>query len=631
MEKIPPTQPVQETETLEGGMCMPPPIMSFDPPATPPNTCTTPNSGTTTTTAPTTTTPTAVPVNAGPTTTTTTAPVAPLNPGNIQVLRDLVRMFPRGTAPVRSHFQHWQIMQTAEWRTLMDPAQQWQQTYLVSYEQAMDTCFRILEAITGTPPLPGTGVVNVAPYVPDSIRARSREEGMAQSRTSGGTAILAPHATLVGNFRTAVNAATTVADIETHVRTYARQLWTDERTASRARTTDAQLSGSDAGIYWSRNAMRDVLRQHSVLRLDANLAELQRLIRFLEDESRGRADVNFGNAPAGTKRILITGFDPFGQGTSNPSGIVAANLDGQTVTYGTNNVAYLEALSFPVRYADFDQGMVERIVGPIINDRANQVSMVITISLAARTNNLVTDRFAAHTRFGHGDNGGIENTIEFPPVFDRNGVLDTAQVAAANTPALRQTLAQQTYQFLVQRYGNLGTVPVVPNVSTAAALTTYLNGSIRPFLATIVRNHFQPQGTGGPEFIETNMNLQGMINDPLRPPNMAVNQRFTDYGSDGVSHSQTGPGLATNTAELNSAASPTTSNAARSGSGGDYLSNEIYYRVSALRSAHGGTLRNVHIHIPNPGDGRADGGGAFTITQIISEVRGIISVAAQNN
>lgn len=625
---------------------MPPPIMSFDPPATPPGSKqpptasgTPPNTGTTTgTTVPTTPSTTATPTTSGPTTTTTTAPAAPLNPGSIQVLRDLVTMFPRGANPVRSHYEHWQMMQTAEWRTLMDPAQQWQQTYLLSYEQAADTCFRILEAITGTPPLPGTGAVNVAPYVPASIRERSREEGMAQASGAPG---LGGHATLVANFRTAANAATTVATIEGHVRTYGHRLWTDERTASRARTTDTQLANSDAAIYTARNAMRDVLRQHSLLRQDVNLAELQRLIRCLEDESRGRADVNFGNAPTGSKRILITGFDPFGDNaTSNPSGIVAANLDGQTLSVGSNAVAYLEALTFPVRYTDFDQGMVERIVGPIINQADNNVSMVITISLAGGTHNLVTDRFAAHTRRGHPDNGGIVNYAEFPPVFDTNGAVRMSRVTAANTPALRTTLAQDTYRFLVQHYGNLGTIPVVPNVDTEAALLAYLNTSIRPFLTTIVRDHFQPQGANGPEFIESNMNLSGMIADPTRPSNMGVDQSFGAFNANGVQQQQAnngtaspGPGNppATTAAQVNAAQTPNPADAARAGSGGDYLSNEIFYRVSALRTAHGGNLKNVHIHIPNPTDTRADNGAPFGMARIISEVRGIITVAAQNN
>ena len=649
MEKIPPTQQsTEETPEHEGGMSMPPPVMCFDQPATPPGTKNPPATPpapppstrpTTTTPVPSTPSTTAAPTTSGPTTTTTTAtPVVP-DPGRVQVLRDLVTMFPRGTTPVRTHFQHWQIMQTAEWRTLMDPAQQWRQTYLVSYEQAMDTCFRILEAITGTPPLPGTGAVNVATYVPASIRARSREEGMVQA---SGTAGLGGHATLVANFRTAVNAANTVAVIEGHVRSYGHQLWTDERTASRARTTDAQLANSDAAIYTARNAMRDVLRQHTFLSQAANLAELQRLVRCLEDESRGRADINFGAAPANAKRILITGFDPFGDDvTSNPSGIVAANLDGQTLSVGANAVAYLEALSFPVRYDDFDQGMVERIVGPIINDATNNISMVITISLAPDTHYLVTDRFAAHTRRGHEDNGGIVNYADFPQVFDSNGVVRMRDVTLANTPALRTRLAQDTYRFLVQHYGNLGTIPVVPNVDTEAALLAYLNGAIRPFLTTIVRNHFQPQGANGPEFIRSNMNLSGMIADPNRPSNMGVDQSFqsfdgngamTQQANNGTPGSGTGGNLpATTAAQVTGAQTPNAADAARAGSGGDYLSNEIYYRVSALRTAHGGNLKNVHIHIPNPTDTRADNGAPFGMARIISEVRGIITVAAQNN
>lgn len=34
------------------------------------------------------------------------------------------------------------------------------------------------------------------------------------------------------------------------------------------------------------------------------------------------------------------------------------------------------------------------------------------------------------------------------------------------------------------------------------------------------------------------------------------------------------------------------------GSGGDYLSNEIFYRVSLLREQYNSTLKTGHLHLP---------------------------------
>jgi pyrrolidone-carboxylate peptidase len=70
------------------------------------------------------------------------------------------------------------------------------------------------------------------------------------------------------------------------------------------------------------------------------------------------------------------------------------------------------------------------------------------------------------------------------------------------------------------------------------------------------------------------------------------------------------------------------------GSGGDYLSNEIFYRVGKLRSEIKPTLATGHLHIPmiqeKPIDSYARGNSSTEdmnpkITNLVAQIKTIIS------
>ena len=145
------------------------------------------------------------------------------------------------------------------------------------------------------------------------------------------------------------------------------------------RTVAEQAILDDRSLYWSRLSLTAYLRASQ---LAVPLSSNQRisLIERLENSSRGRDSIEF--TAGAVKKILVTGFDPFlldkHIDQSNPSGIVALNLDGQTLTYGQAS-AEIQTVIFPVRFEDFDAGEVEQLIEPLLKTR--QVDMIVTVSM----------------------------------------------------------------------------------------------------------------------------------------------------------------------------------------------------------------------------------------------------------
>ena len=145
------------------------------------------------------------------------------------------------------------------------------------------------------------------------------------------------------------------------------------------RTVAEQASLDDRSLYWSRLSLTAYLRASEFA---VPLSSNQRisLIERLENSSRGRDSIEF--TAGAVKKILVTGFDPFlldkHIDQSNPSGIVALNLDGQTLTFGQAS-AEIQTAIFPVRFEDFDAGEVEQLIEPLLKTR--QVDMIVTVSM----------------------------------------------------------------------------------------------------------------------------------------------------------------------------------------------------------------------------------------------------------
>jgi pyrrolidone-carboxylate peptidase len=104
-------------------------------------------------------------------------------------------------------------------------------------------------------------------------------------------------------------------------------------------------------------------------------------VQSFEYASRGFDDLEFPEA-ADTRRVLISGFDPFlldrDIGQSNPSGLAALALDGTQLPLAKGRM-WIEAVTFPVRFEDFDDGIVETFFVDAL--AAHSIDLIVTISM----------------------------------------------------------------------------------------------------------------------------------------------------------------------------------------------------------------------------------------------------------
>lgn len=158
------------------------------------------------------------------------------------------------------------------------------------------------------------------------------------------------------------------------VQSFSFELW--ENAKKRIAKTN---NYDDRELYWARLLSSKVIRTTSP-KFSITQAQLNTLLTLLEEGSRGRTDLAFSSGS--TKKILLTGFDPFlldkNINQSNPSGVAALLLDGQVINYNGIS-AEINTVMVPVRYEDFDQGIIESLLAPYY--ALNNVDMVVTVSM----------------------------------------------------------------------------------------------------------------------------------------------------------------------------------------------------------------------------------------------------------
>ena len=153
----------------------------------------------------------------------------------------------------------------------------------------------------------------------------------------------------------------------------------------------------DRALYWARLKLR------------------RRLLRMPGALSAERLSRGFDGGFAGAeRRVLITGFDPFHLDRniqqSNPSGLIALALDNTTLV-GTR----IRTAILPVRFADFDAGIVESLFRPFFSQG---LTLALTISMGRDHFDL--ERFpgrrrSAETPDNCGAHGGGTPTAPVPP------------------------------------------------------------------------------------------------------------------------------------------------------------------------------------------------------------------------
>ncbi|WP_085297182.1 hypothetical protein [Cognaticolwellia mytili] len=190
-------------------------------------------------------------------------------------------------------------------------------------------------------------------------------------------------------FEQQVQQANNIAMLTRLILQHGQGLWLD------AKKSFIELADyDDRPLYWSRLQMSKILRSSEGFAKLAVDQQYQLLWQF-ELLSRGQSDVIFDKKT--DKKILITGFDPFFLDRhidqSNPSGVVALSLDDMVLSVA-GKTAEVEVLIVPVRFADFDQGMIEELLTPYIAGK--DIDMVITVSMGRE--NFDLERYPALRR-----------------------------------------------------------------------------------------------------------------------------------------------------------------------------------------------------------------------------------------
>ena len=193
----------------------------------------------------------------------------------------------------------------------------------------------------------------------------------------------------VETFASQLNKATNYTVLTQLTIRHGQGLWLDQKKSFN------QLNDfDDRPLYWARLQMSQALRATKAFgKLFPN--QRRKLLWTLELLSRGQMDVKFDKKA--DKKILLTGFDPFFLDRhidqSNPSGVVALALDDLVVSIA-GQTAEIEVLIVPVRFADFDQGMIEELLSPYIANKS--VDMVLTVSMGR--DNFDLERYPALRR-----------------------------------------------------------------------------------------------------------------------------------------------------------------------------------------------------------------------------------------
>lgn len=294
----------------------------------------------------------------------------------------------------------------------------------------------------------------------------------------------------------------------------------------------------DRQLYVARllciGALRAYARRHGV-------ADVETLVAKYEAPSRGLEQGTHAivlDTAADARKAIATGFDPFGsveeRTRGNPSGLLALWFNGRNVSGGRPAARAWTAV-FPVRYKEFDAGWVEDAVNPNLQ----KIVMLMTCSMNGGIDRYDIERWAGKNRVDSTDNNLARATGT--PVMGQvgaSGVLDPI-----GNPA-----GSNVKQFLES------TLPF-EKVITSDVTTRRLRGPNDP-----------APGDTTPFVTDQSYETVNRSTPPVLGEFRPSPQNELDTAS-----------------YVRQLDSPDDSKLARQGSGGNYLSNEIFYRTALRR------------------------------------------------
>lgn len=389
----------------------------------------------------------------------------------------------------------------------------------------------------------------VADIIPRCVATQTVEERNLSTRQEPASILSASKlAGFAKSFRKDLVSARNFARAEKVTARHGNLLWNEA--VSSAQGPNADLD--DRPLYWARLQMAQVIREFTPAwhrtfsktktgTIDDIRRDKTKLLTLFESASRGMDTATFSATQNG-KRILISGFDPFGLHNhvdrSNPSGAAVLALDNRSVSAGDVN-AQIQGVIFPVRFSDFDAGRVENFFGPYILG-PNPPDMIMTISMGG-SEDFEVEKFAGRGRSSGSFKGNLGQTSG----------------------------------------GTLGSPIEAPGLSA------------------------------GPEFLETTLPADAIRSSQGRSKALPAETEFIEKRK-GENRPTHGTGA------------PSQGSQAVKGSGGGFLSNEIFYRTSLLRHSSNVEIPIGHLHTPLLGPPRGSVDFKATRDQIVKEVEKIL-------
>ncbi|MDP3930227.1 MAG: hypothetical protein Q8R57_14495 [Bacteroidota bacterium] len=373
-----------------------------------------------------------------------------------------------------------------------------------------------------------------------------------------------------------INALATVANdenayqnIKTLVEDSAKDIWDEAVSFVKA---NISTTPDDRPLYWARNKMQVALKSHpyfenQFLFSEVNPgSELEAMVKIFEEKSRNYSGVDFSGAPVGAKKILITGFDPF-------------QLDPKYKPYGagleTSNPSGLAAL--------------------------------------ALHNSTITD----------GTNTGYIQVAVFPVRyydFDRKVVENLVETYLQNNSIqmiMTLSLNGGNYYFDLERFAGKKRGGGADNLNIQLSSSGFK----------------QIQDTEkGNEFYQTTLPVSNIITNQVASNFNLSSQRFfydQSYIANNKRKHITKDSINQPNTNTDSFLISEISGKSEEGSGSNYLSNEIFYRVARIREKTGNisSVKTGHFHLPNPSSGNIPSDSSivpFTIVEIIEETKNAI-------
>lgn len=322
----------------------------------------------------------------------------------------------------------------------------------------------------------------------------------------------------------------------------------------RIREQGKNYTNKDGILYLARLIMQVVLKNHPKL-LTKYPSKIEELSDIFEKYSRGLEGTEkpiFSPQTTTHFNVLISGYDPFGSAfpgsyydwqdhQSNPSGNLALALDGENLSVSGKTLT-IKSVILPVRFREFDNGWIESFFTSYIND--NNVKMIITFSYGVDGNvyGFEIERFASRNR-----GLGIPLTNVNTPDNNKKQATASSYLNSAN---------KDNYEFIETTlpFNNMYILNKVGLDQKAEF--NFLTG------ISVIGNKKLSNPYGDDD-------LKPIYYNQVKFPNL------TNYP------------LA-NANKIKSV----------NGSGGDYLSNEVYYRVAFLRATSANTNKMTgHIHV----------------------------------